>query len=136
MKWLAALALLLVAAVAGYAFRGNRNAQAIATAQSNEAVCRSALESNGASLADVKKTLADVRKRHDEAKAAAEKVLAARDEEIAALTKAAKDKADSIRKTAYDDADCASLARLPVCSVVARQLWPGTAEAHADDHAH
>jgi predicted negative regulator of RcsB-dependent stress response len=136
-EWIALLALLFAAGVIGYAWRGERNQDAISTAQGNEQVCQSALKGNAAKLAEIKGHLADLKKRHDDMLAAADKTLAARDAEIKRLTDAAKARTTSIRNTAHDDPDCAPLARLAVCPAVAGQLWPAAAEgAAADRHAH
>ena len=134
MKWLAAIALLFAAAVAGYAFHGDRDAGAITAAESATAVCHSALDSQKAALADVRKQLADLRERHDLAKRAAEKVLAEREAENTALGERVAALTESLRKSAHADASCAPLARLAVCSAVAGRLWPAATEAAADSH--
>jgi predicted negative regulator of RcsB-dependent stress response len=135
-EWIALLALLFAAGVIGYAWRGERNQDAISTAQGNEQVCQSALTGNAAKLAEIKGHLADLKKRHDDMLAAADKTLAARDAEIKRLTDAEKARTTSIRNSAHDP-DCAALARVAVCPAVAGQLWPAHAQsASADRHAH
>lgn len=127
--------LLLCAAIGGYAFRSDRTQAAITAAQSDTAVCQAALDSKQTALDRVGKSLADLRDRHATALADATAALDARDADIAALQAAAAHRTTTIRENAHADADCASLARLPVCAAVAGQLWPaiaapGTAAAH------
>ena len=129
-------ALALVSAVIGYAFRGDRNQVAISTAQGNEQVCQSALASNQARLADLRQQLDAQRTQHDALLAAADKGLAERDDEIKTLREAAATRASNIRESAHE-VDCAALVRMPVCTAVARELWPAAAQgAAADRHAH
>lgn len=125
---------LMLGAMAGYAYHGERDAEAIRVAEASTAVCESALAGNKTSLADVRKQLDALRERHDLAKRAAEKVLAERDAENAALGERVAALTESLRKSAHADASCAPLARLAVCSAVAGRLWPAATEAAADSH--
>lgn len=121
----------ILGAIGGYVFHGDREAKAMRVAESNYAVCSSALTSNEVVLADVQKALADVRARHDKAMKVATEVLEARDGEIKTLQAAAVEAAASIRKSAHDDANCVDLARMPVCAAIARELWPDATQTRS-----
>ncbi len=129
-------ALLAAAVLAGYAWHDSRDQAAISAAQSDAAVCRSALAGNQGALADVRTKLADLQRRHDAALAAATKALDARDAETLAQRASAEARSNAIRNAAHADADCAALDRLPVCARIAGQLWPRGAAAAAGAHAH
>lgn len=135
---LALIFLLLLAGVLGYGYRGDRNQEAITTASSNYATCKSALDGKQAAVTELQTRLTDLKQRHDNSLTAAEATLAGRDATIAELTAAAEKRTTTIRKLSHEDADCASLDHLAVCASVAGQLWPVPQQATttAGDHAH
>lgn len=138
----AALSTIAIAGVAalaiGFFFSGahwqaSRDSEALSAANANGAVCESALTSKGDAVKEIQRQLDDLRGRHARALKDSERTLAERDAEIAVLTATANEKTTIIRKAAHDDAECASLARLPVCAAIARELWPSSTAA--DRHA-
>ena len=124
-----AAALLLVGALVGYNVRAERDAAIVSAAGDRERACKSELDGKATAVGDLRREVDAQRERHEKALAAAEAKGATRDHENTTLRDGAQTSINAIRTAAHDDASCAPLARLPVCSAVARQLWPAAVDA-------
>ena len=130
-----AAAVLIVGVLVGYNVRGERDAAIVSAAGDRERACKSELDGKATAVDDLRREVATQRERHEKALAATQATLAARERENTVLRDAAQTSINAIRTAAHDDASCAPLARLPVCSAVARQLWPAAVEAAAAEHS-
>jgi hypothetical protein len=128
-------ALLLLAGVIGWAWRGEKDQQELLVANASVATCSSAAGASAAALTTTQATLKNMRERHDTALADANRALAERSTQIQALNQVATDRATHIVQSPHDDPNCKALADLPICAAVADQLWPVRTQAHAGDHA-
>lgn len=129
---LALLALLALAAVLGWAYRGDKDLAAIAATNASIAACLSGADAAAAALAKTQAKLQGLREQHDQALAAANTAIADRNAEIKTLNQAATDRANHIVQSPHDDPNCKALADLPVCAAVARRLWPVRPQAGAN----
>ena len=124
-------ALLALAGVVGYAYRGDMDNQVISAANAANATCLAGAGAKDQVLATVKDQVAALRKQHDDALAAAAPALQQREADVTALADTARQRATAIAQSPHDDKDCQALGDLPVCAAVARQLWPALAPARA-----
>ena len=92
-------------------------------------LARELANGNASQLTSLRTTLAEERKRREAQQQLALEEMGKRDARIAALTDAAKRRAETITKKAEADEDCADLRRLPVCAAVAERLWGDAATA-------
>jgi hypothetical protein len=127
-------ALLFIAGVLGYGFRGDRNQDQIRTANSNFDVCTSAMKGTQAALHVLSVKFTELQTRHEAAMTDSAAALDQRDNEITQLHSAATRRTTSARSAAHVDPDCQTLARLPVCAAVARQLWPAATQTSTGHH--
>lgn len=129
-----ALLLLIVGGTGGYTYAARHGAATLGTVQADLAVCTSAATAKAAALAAIEQHLADQRARHDAMLRDAEAALAGRDAAIESLQAEAAALRSAITGAARN-ADCADLARLPVCAAVDRRLWPAAAAVDGRDAA-
>lgn len=130
---LAGLLLVVTAALSlgiGYAWSNSNAASKIATANGDTKTCMDANAAAVAALTTVTASLRDLKARHDAMKRDAERALDLRDSEIADLSHELEQRQGNVRKAGKHDPQCLSLADLPVCPSIARELWP-----HALDEA-
>lgn len=92
-------------------------------------LARELANGNASQLTSLRQTLDNERRTRQAQQAVALEELRKRDARIAALTDAAKRRAETINKKAEADEDCADLRRLPVCAAVAERLWGDAATA-------
>ena len=92
-------------------------------------LARELADGNASQLISLRKTLDNERRTRQAQQQLALEELGKRDARIAALTDAAKRRAETITKKAQADEDCADLRRLPVCAAVAERLWGDAATA-------
>jgi len=136
---IALILLIGVAAVGvagGYAWHGEREADALRAANATADACAAALDSARNASASAQAIAAGIKARHEAAMRDARIVLDARDAQIQRLLDDAATRTSSIQAAAHDDDACAALDRLPVCRAVAVRLWPAAQPAADADHAH
>ncbi len=121
-----------LSAIGGYAWRDSRAVREIAAANDDTNRCTEAAALKQTVLDRVTTTLTDLRKRHADMKAAADAAIESRDHEIAALKREETARTDRLRKAGHEDPECTALAAMPVCTAVARELWP--VQAAGRDH--
>ena len=133
---LAVLALALGALRVGYGWGRGAQADRVtvltrdnATLQGQLESCRQTADQNAANLIAVRGTLARELTQRQALHSAQEAELAARAQQIAALTAAAKARKQSLLQQAAADEKCAALRDLPVCTAVADRLWGDAAGA-------
>lgn len=131
MNWtLTGLLVLAIAAVAalsvgiGYTWASSGASKKIAEANGDTQACLDAKGAADAALTRVLDRLAELRTQHEAMKADAERALDLRDAEIADLSQQLDLRQAGVRKAGKHDPQCLSLADLPVCPSVARELWP------------
>ncbi|MGB3749437.1 MAG: hypothetical protein WA961_14655 [Rhodanobacter sp.] len=141
---LLAIALAVLAAVAGLEWHGHRRGVADTTAaaerkvekaQADTALATAERDAALVSLDNVKRTLAAQKSRLELANLFADAALSAREALQKKLQAATAARDTVLRKAAHDSPDCADLARLPVCPAVAERLW-GEAASDPPDPGH
>lgn len=80
-------------------------------------------DGEAATLAAFKDTLNQERARRTAMQRTAEAELSSLTQRVAALTRAAANHENEVRKKANNDEDCSALRALPVCGAVADGLW-------------
>lgn len=132
----AALVLLVVVGgIAGWAWRDGSARDQIAAAQSATTECANAAAATEARVKELAERYAALMERHQKLRQDADAALAGRDAELDILRGAETARVHSIRGAAHADATCAALARLPVCTAIADQLWPVEAPGSRDTRA-
>lgn len=133
---LAVLALALGGLRVGYGWGHGAQADRVtqltednATLQGQLEACRQTADDNAANLIAVRDTLARELTQRQAQQRAQEAELAARAQQIADLTAAAKARKQSLMQQATADENCAALRDLPVCAAVADRLWGDAAGA-------
>ena len=101
----------------------------LGTVTGDRNLARQLADSNASQLTSLRKTLDNERRTREAQQKLALEELGKRDARIAALTDAAKRRAETITKKAEADEDCDALRRLPVCAAVAERLWGDAATA-------
>ena len=92
-------------------------------------LARELANGNASQLTSLRQTLDNERRTRQAQQALAREEMGKRDTRIAALSDAAKRRAETITKKAEADEDCDALRRLPVCAAVAERLWGDAATA-------
>ena len=140
MNWTLAGILLLVvvglSGTVGYTWSSSNAADKIASARGDTSSCTETAAAKQIVLDRVSEQLTRLRTDHNALLANANKALDLRDAEIASLSQQLITRTGNVRKAGKNDPQCLSLADLPICPAIARELWPAAEEAAGAEPAH